>query len=296
MHLLKHKFFILCTISAVLLSGCTAVDEMTSNISSSIQSGINSVSDSINGNGGRNATSANNLNDFRTWLNTSSTMKSHTLNGLALSSFRAEESAINGLYVLIHPTTGKRSAFITSDLNYYKDFSGWVDLSNNGFQEIKNQSLTRNLMQRYVISNLDLSQTMSYQFGNNRATAILFSGVDCPSSKSFENYLKNNGQEFGGTMYIMPMALQARNEQNIQNIICSRNPSETWQTAILSGQRVSAANTSSCSLNRQIALRDDLKILLTIKEYPMIYSINKNQLFSVPSNSNARKNLLRSLQ
>lgn len=294
MRFLNSKFFTLSAFSVVLITGCAAVNEMASNISANIQSGIDSIG---GGNGNNNtASTTNNLKEFNTWLRSSSTMKAHTLNGLALSSFRAEASAINGLYVLVHPSTGKHSAYITSDLNYYKDFSGWVNISNNRFQEIRNESQSRDLIQRYVISKLDMSQTMAYHFGNSRAQAILFSGIDCPSSKSFENYLKNNGQTFGGTMYIMPMALQSRNEQNIQNVICSSMPSETWRAAVLGGQRVPVVNTSSCSLNQQIALRDDLKILLSIKEYPMIFSIDKNQLYKVPSVENARNALLKSLR
>lgn len=148
----------------------------------------------------------------------------------------AAETPVTGIYAL----TDKQGKFIS-----YTNEAGTMVGSGQGFSVLsptgaKPRPMNPNEkgeLRNEVMKNIRYDQLIRVQHGDGGGRKLLmFSAVDCPSCKGFEDVLLKVGKVTGTTIYVVPLALQAGSRGGLEmwqtavRLRCAADPGKAWQT------------------------------------------------------------------
>jgi hypothetical protein len=142
---------------------------------------------------------------------------------------------VKGIYSLSNQQ-GRFIGFTNEAGTIFGDSRGFNVLSPNGAQPRQMALDEANDLRAEVLSAVEYEKLAKVTIGDGGGRRLLmFSAVDCPFCKGFEDALRKNSKGLDTTIYVVPSSLQAISQggyqqwQAVSRIWCADNPGAAWQ-------------------------------------------------------------------
>lgn len=138
----------------------------------------------------------------------------------------ATPTLVRGVYIARTRSSGEFLGYITENGKIVGDSRGWRIIGRGPM----NGSDIAELRQE-ILRNIDLSKLVKVEYGDGGGRKmVLFSAVDCPFCKKFEDSAAKLTSDLNTTFYVVPTALRPQNSRVATNIWCAKKNGEAWRT------------------------------------------------------------------
>ncbi len=143
---------------------------------------------------------------------------------------------VRGMYALNSPQ-GETIGYTNESGTLFGDARGFYVISPKGARLRKLSSGEGTEVRIEVMNNIEYDKLMRISSGNGGGRKLLlFSAIDCPHCKSFEDILAKSLRETTSTVYVAPSSLQSLTDgglkqwETVTRLWCAENSGRAWQT------------------------------------------------------------------
>ena len=154
--------------------------------------------------------------------------------GVTADATVAAPTPVKGIYA-VTDRQGRFIGYTNEAGTLFGDSRGFNVLSANGAQPRPLTAEETAQLRVEIMNAIDYDRLVKVTYGNGGGRRILvFSAVDCPHCKSFEDGMRSVSRQVNTTFYVVPSALQPINKGGAQTwqvatrIWCSEDPGEAW--------------------------------------------------------------------
>nr|WP_297353612.1 thioredoxin fold domain-containing protein [uncultured Caldimonas sp.] len=154
--------------------------------------------------------------------------------GVTADATVSAPTPVKGIYA-VTDRQGRFIGYTNEAGTLFGDSRGFNVLSPNGAQPRPITAEETAQLRVEIMNSIDYDRLVKVTYGDGGGRRILlFSAVDCPHCKTFEDGMRGVSQQVNTTFYVVPSALQPLNKGGAQTwqvatrIWCAEDPGEAW--------------------------------------------------------------------
>lgn len=155
--------------------------------------------------------------------------------GIAESGTQVSPTLVNGIYLLTNQQ-GRFIGFINEAGTLYGDSNGFMVIPTNGEQPRAMSPSEVADLRADVLASIDYNHLPKITYGDGGGRRlVMFSAIDCPACKFFEDSMQKFGGNMNTTIYVVPLSLRniasggLQQWQTVSRIWCAENSSTAWK-------------------------------------------------------------------
>lgn len=152
------------------------------------------------------------------------------------ASVRVSPTLVRGVYSLANPQGGF-IGFTNESGTLFGDYRGLNVVSTSGARPRPLNPAENAEVRAEVVAAIDYDKLPKLSFGNGGGRRLLmFSAVDCPACKVFEDGMRRNAAGLNSTIYVVPSSLQpisqggSKSWQTVSRLWCADDAGTAWRS------------------------------------------------------------------